>query len=396
MRSFASYPVRLLTSALIAATAAVLMGPAAPAGASSITYAAPSWKLSQVGTIITVRVSLTASATIKADIAGVCARNSSNGLVDFPFSSAVQLSRLPVTVTAARSLLPGRYTMWPCVRAGSYWHDVGIKHPVVVSDPAATPSYPAPVTNAKPASPSGQPMPVGDLPGWHQVFGEDFTKPLAKGSFPGAYAAKWTSYHGFRDTSGNGMYNQGIISAHNGEMDLNMRMINGVPQGAAPSPIVTGPWKGQIYGRYTVRYRSDWLPGYGAGWLLWPDSNNWNDGEIDFPEGGLAGTMMAHNHCVGNPANNCLVVDSGVTFINWHTATIEWSPAGVFFILDGKVIGSDTRNIPRKPMHLVLQTGTSGKLPSASANGHVLIDWVSVYTLAAPSRTHAATASVSG
>ncbi len=380
MRIFSSRSGRLLTAAVAAAAAAMVITPAAVAGAASVTYTAPTWDLDQIGTNMTVTTSFTASTPIVAEKAGICARNSSNGLVDFPFTLNVPLSTTPTTVSATRSLSPGNYTMWACAKAGGYWKDVGTKYPVVVLDPAKTPTYPAPVANPTPSTPSGQQMPVGDLPGWHQTFKDDFTTPVAKGSFPGAYAGKWQSYNGFKDSSGNGMYNQNIISMHDGEMDLNLQTINGVPQGAAPSPITTGGWQGQTYGRYSIRYRSDWMPGYGTGWLLWPDSGNWNDGEIDFPEGGLGGTMQAYNHCIGNASNNCTAVNSGVTFIDWHTATVEWSPAGVYFILDGKVIGSDTRSIPTKPLHWVLQTGTHGPLPSADLNGHVLIDWVSIYT----------------
>ena len=387
MRILSSRPGRLLTAAVAAAAAALMVVPATPAGATSITYTAPTWTLSQVGTVINVNTSFTASTPITAGYAGVCARNSNNGLVDFPFTTSVPLSTVPAQVNAARALSPGNYTMWACVYAGGNWHDVGTKYPVDVIDPATTPTYPAPVANPTPSTPSGQPMPVGDLPGWHQIFSDDFTTPQAAGTFPGAYASKWTSYNGFKDTSGNGVYNQNIISMHDGEMDLNLQTINGVPQGAAPSPILSAAWKGQVYGRYTVRFRSDWMPGFGTGWLLWPDSGNWNDGEIDFPEGGLGGTITAFNHCVGNASNNCLAVNTGVTFIDWHTATVEWSPAGVVYYLDGKVVGTDTKNIPTSPLHWVLQTGTSGAMPSATLNGHVLIDWVSVYSYVPPTST---------
>src|SRR5215472_1874929 len=39
-------------------------------------------------------------------------------------------------------------------------------------------------TAAKAHSPSGEPMPVGDIPGWHQVFSDDFTTDVPLGSFP--------------------------------------------------------------------------------------------------------------------------------------------------------------------------------------------------------------------
>src|SRR5690242_12804522 len=44
--------------------------------------------------------------------------------------------------------------------------------------------------------PSGQPMPVGDLPGWHQIFTDNFAANVPLGSFPAAVASKWTAYSG--------------------------------------------------------------------------------------------------------------------------------------------------------------------------------------------------------
>ena len=42
----------------------------------------------------------------------------------------------------------------------------------------AAPNTRAPMA-ATAASPSGEEMPVGDLPGWHQVFTDDFTTNVA-------------------------------------------------------------------------------------------------------------------------------------------------------------------------------------------------------------------------
>jgi hypothetical protein len=51
-----------------------------------------------------------------------------------------------------------------------------------------------------------------------------------------------------------------------------------------------------------VRFRADLLPGYKIAWLLWPDAYSeglatWpQDGEVDFPEGDLAGGFWAFMH----------------------------------------------------------------------------------------------------
>ena len=120
---------------------------------------------------------------------------------------------------------------------------------------------------------------------------------------------------------------------------------------------------------------------YGAGWLLWPDSDIWAEGEIDFPEGGLDSTIHANQHCVGNPEEKCLAVDTGVEFSSgWHTTVIEWRPQGVVYYLDGTEIASSSES-PAVRMHLVLQTATNGVLPDPAAEGHVLIDSVRIYEL---------------
>lgn len=236
------------------------------------------------------------------------------------------------------------------------------------------------------ASPSGQPMPVGDLAGWHQIFTDDFTTPAALGSFPGsAYGAKWDAYHeGWSDTSGHGRYSPGrTLSATGGTLNIYLHTENGVHLVAAPFPKLPGGAFGQTYGRYTVRFRSDAVAGYKTAWLLWPDTDDWNEGEIDFPEGGLNSTIDAFAHHKGAPQQQD-AFSTNARYTSWHTATMEWSPGKVVFILDGATIGTSTTAVPSTPMHWVLQTETclSSCVPSDSAAGTVQIDWVAVYARA--------------
>lgn len=224
-------------------------------------------------------------------------------------------------------------------------------------------------------------MPLGDLPGWKQTFTEDFSLPLPEGSFPGGYGTKWLSYDGFTDTSKNGDYAQKIISAHEGVLDLSLRSVGGRPLGAAPVPLVHGAWGGQRYGRFSVRMRADALAGYGAGMLLWSDANNWNDGEIDFPESALTQTANGANHCPGNPSTNCYTLKSNAIYPDWHTYTIDWTPNLLSFEIDGAVVGSTATNIPTAAMHWVMQFGTNG-IPAANTAGHVFIDWATIYSYA--------------
>jgi len=219
-----------------------------------------------------------------------------------------------------------------------------------------------------------------NTPRWTQTFVENFDSPVALGEFPGPdYEDRWTSYDGLEDTSGVGVYSPDrVLSVHDGVLDMYLHTSDGRPRGAAPVPLVDGHWGGQVYGKFAVRFRSDALPGYGAGWLLWPDSNEWQEGEIDFPEGGLDSTIYANQHCIGDPEEKCLAVDTGVRFSSgWHTATIEWTPDGVAYFLDGDLVGKADES-PSTPFHMVLQTATTGELPHADIAGHVLIDSVAI------------------
>lgn len=231
---------------------------------------------------------------------------------------------------------------------------------------------------------------TGDLPGWKQVLKDDFSTPLAAGSFPGPYASQWMTYDGFPDTWKIGAYDADTLSVSGGLLDMHLHTgADGVPRSAAPIPLVNGQWGGQTYGRYSVRMRADALPGYGTAFLLWDDENVWANGEINFPEGGLEGTTHAYNHQLGTPWNNDLVHDTGVSYQAWHTYTIDWTPGRISYLLDGVTVATTTTNVPRTPMHWVLQTATDGTKPAASVDGHLQIDWVSQYSYAPSTATSA-------
>lgn len=240
---------------------------------------------------------------------------------------------------------------------------------------------------ARTADPSGQTMPVGDLPGWKQVFTDDFATPVPLGKFPSAVSTKWDAYPtGWPDTSRNGVYSPSkVISVRNGKLNMYLHTENGKHLVSAPVPKIpggVGSQGGLLYGRYAVRFRADPIPGYKVAWLLWPDSENWSDGEIDFPEGDLTGKVWAFMHYRNAPRSQDAYGTRAI-FKSWHTSVVEWTPTSVKFILDGVTIGTstDTRKIPNKPMHWVLQTETAldGTVPSNTAAGNVEIDWVTAY-----------------
>ena len=252
---------------------------------------------------------------------------------------------------------------------------------------SSAPAQQAPVPPAV-ADPSGQPMPVGDLPGWRQIFTDNFAVPVPLGSFPRAVASKWQGYDGLTDTTGHGTYLPGqVVSVSGGLMNLHLHTDGGKALVAAPIAKLPGAGRGAgiTYGRYAMRFRADPVPGYKTAWLLWPDTDNWSDGEIDFPEGDLTGTIMGAMHHVGDPKNSSNY-GTRIGYATWHTAILEWTAQSVTFTLDGKILGqfTDASLIPHGPMHWVLQTETSinKPAPAASAAGNVQIDWVAVWAQA--------------
>ena len=273
----------------------------------------------------------------------------------------------------------------------------------VTAPAGTTPPPPPPPPPTGTVDPSGEAAPTGDLPGWRQVFVDDFSQDVPLGSFPAAVSSKWSAYpNTFKDTSKNGVYwPEKTVSINGGLMDmwLHTETINGVathlvaaplPKLKSTDPAVTS-WTGssgtaytaQTYGRYAVRFRADPLPQYKTAWLLWPKSGIWpGDGEIDFPEGNLNSTICAFMHRQnGTSGSDQDGACSGATYPTWHTAVIEWTPTICRFILDGKVILAPTSRIPSNPMRWVLQTETalSGGPPADSTAGHVQVDWVAAY-----------------
>lgn len=265
--------------------------------------------------------------------------------------------------------------------------------PVVTPVPTAIPTpVPPPPATPAPTSPpptgsiwSGEAMPNGNLPGWTLQFTDDFTTNVPLGSFPAMVSTNWAAYPYPWSTLG-GFYDPGrTVSMHDGVMDLWLHNEGGQWLMAAPLPLISGAGvtKDQLYGRYAIRFRADPLPGYYAAWLLWPQSEVWPwDGEIDFPEGGLDGTINAFMHRQnGSSGGDQDAYSTGIPFAGgWHTAVTEWSPSAVSFYIDGNLIGTSTSRIPDTPMHWVIQTTTSpGGLPAAGTDGHVMIDWVAVW-----------------
>lgn len=241
------------------------------------------------------------------------------------------------------------------------------------------------------ADPSGQPMPRGNSPGWHQVFADNFDQTVPLGKFPAAVSATWSHTYpdGFKDTSKQGRYEPTkVVSIEHGVMNIHVHTQDGVHMAAAVLPTIIGAQGsdgGLLYGRYSLRLRADAATGYKLAVLLWPDSEIWpTDGEIDFPEvPNLSAPILGFvHHQGGTTAVDQVGFTTDQTFAEWHTATITWLPTGVSFALDGKVIGTAYARIPNTPMHMIIQAETTiaGPVPTDSEAANIQIDWLTIDT----------------
>jgi Concanavalin A-like lectin/glucanases superfamily/Glycosyl hydrolases family 16 len=260
------------------------------------------------------------------------------------------------------------------------------------------PARPAPSAAPPPApappgpSASGVPAPAGDLPGWRQIFLEDFTQNVASwgscstydqgrvcSSLPEPLRSKWWAYpSSYQDTrektnGDGGHYEPRNLSISSGMLQWPMRRVNGETEGAAPAPKI-GP---RAYGRYAVRFRMESAPGFKVAWLFWRASGSW--GEIDFPEGELDGGICAFNH--GSSGGNAFARCSNTPMAGvWHTAVIEWTPGRITYYLDDQQFGTTTSEVPGMPMNWILQSETSldGPPPNGTS-ANIYVDWVAAW-----------------
>jgi hypothetical protein len=241
--------------------------------------------------------------------------------------------------------------------------------------------------------PSGEAVPIGDLPGWKQTFVDDFTKDAPLGSwgtsdsqkvvYTGDHGGKWQEYpDGWSSTytGGTSGYEPAqVLSVHDGVLDFHLHPVNGHPAGANPSPQGTGSSQYQTYGRYTARFKVDsGLSDYYAAWLLWPSGDgNGSSAESDFPEGHLTSSVGGFAHYGGGSQDE--ISGGGAKFTDWHTYTQDWMPGKRIYYIDGKQVGQSTNQVWSQEERWQLQTEVNG---GGSSDGHLDLDWVAVYSYA--------------
>ena len=227
----------------------------------------------------------------------------------------------------------------------------------------------APLTTGSSAQASG--VPVGNIGKFQQNYYEAFTTPAAaNGPFARTYANSWQPYP---DGMGNGQYWSGSqISAKSGMMDIAM---SGTRGAAGTFGTKNGAWS-FVGGKFTVRARAVGGDGNGAAFILWPTSNNWSEGEIDYPEANYEAAPMLHQHSmIAGKEDTATSISTRASWRDWHNYSVEWIPGkSVRYLLDDRVIATVTKDVPKTPHRYMFQTGNWGKA------GHLYIDWITTYT----------------
>jgi beta-glucanase (GH16 family) len=213
----------------------------------------------------------------------------------------------------------------------------------------------------------------------------DTPKATCKG-LPSWASAHWWAYPaGWPDTATQRHYPMGgyydpasTVSVSGGA--LHIRMWRGKTGSVHSATVVPRQAMGLKYGAYEERWRvSRVARGYKSAHLLWPNDNS-QCCEEDFPEGDWDSSISGYNH---DPAgNNLTAADAGARWTSWHTTRIEWRPGSVRYFLDGRLLDSTTRDVPRDSMNWDVQNESSLDGESAAPNSwaQMDIDYVRVWS----------------
>ncbi|OIH96513.1 glycoside hydrolase family 16 protein [Curtobacterium sp. MCBA15_001] len=262
--------------------------------------------------------------------------------------------RIKLTAVAAASLL--LIGVPTAANAAPWWGGWHHSRPAPTPTPDPTPSDDPTDDTAQAdltAAPSGS------------SFVEDFNAPALLGQVASLYDQAWQPY----PDGTSGIYAPSkTVSVSNGVMNVAL----GGAGTAGTFGSFAGAW-GHVGGTFSVRAKAVGGDGNGAAFMLWPSSNNWSDGEIDFPEGNFEESPSGFQHSMvpGRGADR-EQIGTNVSWRDWHTYTVNWVPGkSVTYSVDGKVLQTVTHDVPTTPHRFMFQTGNWGD------SGTLMIDWVS-------------------
>lgn len=211
---------------------------------------------------------------------------------------------------------------------------------------------------------------------WRLVWSSDFAANAPLGSFnatkgltcpklPAVLRSAWGAYpEGSPDTStlrGTGLrgyYDPEQTVSVSGGM-LHVRMYRGSSGPLHTAALVPLAASGRTYGKYVLTFRVlAPVTGYKTVVMLWGGAKG---KEVDYPENQYTQDMFAYIHTT-TPQT---FFDSHVPWASgWHTTMVTWVPGRLSFYMDGRLIGTTTRNVPNYSMRWIIQS-------EAALNGQV-------------------------
>lgn len=195
-------------------------------------------------------------------------------------------------------------------------------------------------TTARSSSRAGAPG-TGVGAQWRSVSGDDFNARSLSNR-------RWGTYNSV-GAFGNGLRRPSAISESGGSLSITAS--GNVSGGMADA-------FSQLYGRWEFRARTDLGRGFGSAILLWPNSENLNDGEIDImevpDETRNVANFVLHS---GDGGDDQVGTNVPGAFDQWHTFAVEWLPTSITWYVDGQRQYTVTQKarIPTTPMHLAIQ-----------------------------------------
>jgi hypothetical protein len=258
--------------------------------------------------------------------------------------------------------------------------------------------------------PSGQCAPTGNVSGWHLIYETNFPGTVPLGAFSGcgngnttqqthcaglkaygSYYTDWWAYpSGWSDTAEEcrqassrcpyaslkppvgGRYEpQDSVSVSDHAMHIHLYRPRAGGDNVVAA-VLPRQCMNHRYGMYTERFRvvQD-EPGFKSAHLFYDDGH-----EMDYPENDYDSDISAYVHpgTVNFPTHE--------TWTGWHTTVIRWTSTSIRFYMDGKLIGTTTKDIPHLPMSWILQNESSLLGPYAHAGASALLDeaWVACYS----------------
>jgi Glycosyl hydrolases family 16 len=294
-------------------------------------------------------------------------------------------SRPRVTVTIRRTTASGARATSRPVRTKP------TQKPTKPTTPTtAVPSTTTPTTTTSPTvgtvAPNLVPMPVGNLPGWNQVFADDFTGT--------SLGSNWGAYQGIPGSSPTALWEPSHAVVNNG---LDLQTYQDSDYGNQLVTAGVGGGVDQTYGQYDVRFRIDQADGVKYAIMLWPNAAWPCGGEIDFGEdggGGRQSTTLTVHYCNSSGGNAILPQHTiSADFSQWQTLGIDWTPGSIVWTLNGQPEATITgAHVPSGPMFLAIQSETNTNCalspgytcidPTTPPNVNMDIAWVAEYAMA--------------